>query len=316
MEWFGSGAQLALIVIRAIHFAATAVLAGSLIFRTVVAGPALRSTPAATTLIRTQILRTAWICLAIAAASGLIWLQLETASISGRGFVEAMTSDLLSTVLNETQFGSVTKIRFVLAIFLAACLACDRLALARWLALGAALGLIAAIAWTGHAGSTAGELGYVHLTADVLHLLAAAAWVGGLVPLALLLSAARRNQAWASLACDATQRFSTLGIVSVGALLASGIVNAWILVGAFRKLLTTEYGQVLTLKIVVFALMLMFAAVNRLWLTPQLVSSLQKEAQPDALGQLTRNSVAEIAFGLTIFAIVGALGTLHPAIHF
>jgi putative copper resistance protein D len=318
MEWFGSGAQLPLIVIRAIHFGATAVLTGSLIFRAVVAGPALRSAPAATPVVRAQILLVAWIGFAIAAASGVIWFQLETASMSGRSFVEAMTSDMLSTVLNETQFGLVSKIRFVLAIILAACLAYDRLAPARWLALGSALGLVAAIAWTGHAGSTAGEMGDVHLTADVLHLFAAAAWVGGLLPLAVLLAAARRNRAlaWMSLARGAAPRFSTLGIVSVGTLLVTGIVNAWILVGSFRALLVTEYGQLLMLKIAAFALMLVFAAVNRFWLTPQLVVSSESAAQLDALRQLTRNSIVEIALGFAIFAIVGTLGTLHPAIHF
>jgi copper resistance protein D len=317
MEWLESGMQLPLIIIRAIHFGATAVMAGSLIFRIAVAGPALRSAPAATQVIRSQILLMAWIAFAIAAASGVIWLQLETASMSGRSFAEAMTSDMLSTVLNETQFGLVSKIRFVLAIILAACLAYDRLAPARWLALGSALGLVAAIAWTGHAGSTVGEMGGVHLAADVLHLSAAAAWVGGLVSLALLLGAARRKQsfAWVSLSRGAAQRFSTLGIVSVGTLFVTGTVNAWILVGSFRALLVTEYGQLLMLKIAVFALMLVFATVNRFWLTPQLIVSSESDAQLDALRQLTRNSIVEIAFGFTVFAIVGALGTLHPAIH-
>jgi putative copper resistance protein D len=69
------------------------------------------------------------------------------------------------------------------------------------------------------------------------------------------------------------------------------------------------------LKIVVFAIMLMFAAVNRFWSTPQLAFSSENEAPFKALGQLTRNSVIEIALGFTIFAIVGVLGTLHPAIH-
>jgi putative copper resistance protein D len=317
MDWLGAGVDGPLIIIRAIHFAATAVVAGSLIFRAVVAEPALGSTQVATTVVRSQILLTASIGLAIAAVSGVIWLQLQAESMSGLPFGEAMTSDVLSTVLNETQFGLVSKIRFVLAIILAACLAYDRLALLRWLALASALGFTAAIAWTGHAGSTLGEMGSLHLTADALHLFAAAAWTGGLVSLALLLSAARRHQgfAWASLARDAAQRFSTLGIVSVGALLVTGIVSAWILVGSFQALVITEYGQLLMLKIVVFAVMLVFAAVNRFWLTPQLAFSSENEAQVKALRRLTRNSVVEIALGFAIFAIVGALGTLHPAIH-
>jgi putative copper resistance protein D len=106
-----------------------------------------------------------------------------------------------------------------------------------------------------------------------------------------------------------------LGIISVGALLVTGIVNAWILVGSFHALLVTEYGQLLMLKIVVFAIMLVFAAVNRFWLTPQLVLAPESEQQLNSLRQLTRNSTIEIVLGLTIYGIVGVLGTLHPAIH-
>jgi copper resistance protein D len=317
MDWLGAAIDGPLVVTRAIHFAATAVSAGALIFGAVVAEPASRSTPAATTVVRSQIRLTASIGLAIAVATGVVWFQLEAAAISGLPFGDAMTSDVLSTVLNETQFGLVSKVRLVLAVILAACLAYDRSAQARWLALGSALGFTAAIAWTGHAGSTLGELGNLHLAADALHLIAAAAWIGGLVPLALLLAAARRHQglAWGSLARDAAQRFSTLGMVSVGTILATGIVNAWILVGSLHALIVTGYGQLLLVKLVVFAIMLGFAATNRFWLTPRLALSSGNEPQLEALRQLTRNSVTEIALGLTIFAIVGALGTLHPAIH-
>ncbi len=318
MDWFGARVDGPLVVIRAIHFSATAIIAGSLIFRAVVAEPALRSTQVTTTVVRSQILLTAWIGLVIAAASGVIWLQLQAASMSGLPFGEAMTPEVLSTVLNETQFGSISEIRLVLAVILAGCLKYDRLALSNWLGLGSALGLIATIAWTGHAGATLGEMGNLHLTADVLHLIAAAAWLGGLVSLALLLAAARRHQAvaWASLAGDAAQRFSTLGIIIVGVLLVTGIINAWILVGSVHAVLVTEYGQLLMLKIVVFAIMLVFAAVNRFWLTPQLVLAPESGPQLNSLRQLTRNSTIEIVLGLTIYGIVGVLGTLHPAIHF
>jgi putative copper resistance protein D len=302
LDWFGAGSNGPLIAVRAIHFAATAITTGALVFRAVVAKPALDSEQAVAKLIRTQTLMVAWIGLAIAVASGMVWLLFQATSMSGLPLGEAMTSSALLTVLNETQFGLVSKIRLVLAIILAACLAYDRFPLAHWFAPAAALGLTAAIAWTGHAGSTLGQTGNLHLTADALHLVAAASWIGGLVPLVLLLAAARRNQAlaWASLARDAAQRFSTLGIVSVGTLLVTGIVNAWILVGSFHALLITEYGQLLMLKIVVFAIMLAFAAVNRFWLTPQLAFSSENEAQLKALRRLTRNSIIEIALGYTI----------------
>jgi copper resistance protein D len=307
-------ANVSLIVIRAIHFAATAVTAGVLIFRAVVAEPALDSAGAARVVVMAQIVRAAWLGLAIAVASGAVWVLLQAAAMSGLSLREAVTADILSTMLTETQFGTVSECRFALAIVMAACLAYDRHALA----LASGLGLVAGIAWTGHAGSTAGDWANLHLTADVLHLVAAAAWLGGLVPLAFLLSQARRNeaQAWASMASQAARRFSVLGIVSVGAIISTGIVNAWILVGSFKGLIATEYGRLLMLKIFLFIIMLAYAAINRLLLTPDLALRSDDKARLRAMCRLTRNSKIEIALGLAIFAIVGALGTLHPAVHF
>jgi putative copper resistance protein D len=317
MDWFGAGGNGALIVVRAIHFAATAIATGALVFRAVVARPALDSGQAVAMLVRTQTLVIAWIGLAIAVASGMVWFLFEATSMSGLPLGEAMTSSVLLTVLNQTQFGLVSEIRIVLAVILAACLACYRFPLADRFAPAAALGLTAAIAWTGHAGSTPGQTGNLHLTADALHLVAAASWIGGLVSLAVLLAAVRRHHTatWVSLARDATMRFSMLGVVSVATLLATGIVNAWILVGSFHALLITEYGQILMLKVAVFAAMLVLAAVNRFRLTPRLAVSSGNAPRLEVLRQLERNSTIEIALGLAIFAIVGLLGTLHPAIH-
>lgn len=237
--------------------------------------------------------------------------------MSGLPFRESMASDVLLTVVSETQFGRVFEIRFAMAVILAGCLAYDRFPPARGLALGLSVGLIAAIAWTGHAGSTAGEMGILHLTADALHLLAAASWIGGLVSLVLLLSVAGRDQTHAGLsfARDATQRFSTMGIAIVVVVLATGIVNAWILVGSFHILIVTEYGRLLMLKMALFAVMLLIAATNRFWLTPRLALPSGSEPQLKVLRRLLRNSMIEIALALMIFAIVGMLGTLHPAIH-
>jgi len=317
VDWFGGEVNGPLIAIRAVHFAAAAVTTGSLIFRAVVAKPAWGSEPVAAKLLRTQTLHVAETALAVTVVSGVLWLLSEAVSMSGLPLDEAMTPRVLWTVLNKTQFGLVSEIRLMLSIVLAVSLALDRLPLAEWLALPAALGLVATIAWTGHAGATPGGLGSLHLAADVLHLLAGAAWIGGLLPLALLLAAARRHQgtAWAAVARNAAARFSPLGIGSVITLLASGIVNARILVGSFHALFVTEYGQLLLFKLAVVAVMLVFAAVNRLWLTPRLACLPGHPTRLEALGQLTRNSLVEIALGFLVFAIVGMLGTLHPAIH-
>lgn len=312
MDWSAAGAPM--IATRAIHFAATATMTGTLVFRMVVAKPVLRSEEGIANRLQTQTLRVLWLALAAATISGAIWLLLQAGSMSGLPSNEAMSTDVLSTVINETQFGQVTTIRLGLAIGLAACLACYRVAIAEWLALAAALGFAASLAWTGHAGSTLGAMGYLHLAADTLHLIAAAAWIGGLVALSLFLAIAHRNNAM-SLARNVVARFSTLGIVSVAILMLSGIINAAILVGSLHGLVATEYGRVLTLKVAMFAVMLVFAAINRFRLTPQL-ASFGNEQSSNALRQLIHNSAIETAFGLGILVIVAMLGTMHPAVHY
>jgi putative copper resistance protein D len=314
MSWLGAGIDGPLVAIRAIHFAATAITTGTLIFRTVVVDAAPGSATPAAIIVRSQTPVVAGISLAISVTSGILWLLLEAAPMSGLSFQESMKADVLLTIVNETQFGLVSEIRLVLAAILAGCLAYDRFLPARGLALGLSVGLIAAMAWTGHAGSTAGEMGILHLTADTLHLLAAAIWMGGLVSLVLLLSVSRndRTDAGVSFARNATQRFSTMGVATVAVILATGIVNAWILVGSWHALTATFYGQLLMLKVALFGAMLMMAAANRFWLTPRL--ALPSGGEPQ-LKRLARNSMIEIALALVIFAIVGMLGTLHPAIH-
>jgi putative copper resistance protein D len=78
--------------------------------------------------------------------------------------------------------------------------------------------LVGTLAWAGHAAATANGLGAVHIASDVLHLAAAAAWVGALLPLAVLLGAALAcaDPPSIGIAREVVLRFSTLGIVSVG----------------------------------------------------------------------------------------------------
>jgi copper resistance protein D len=302
---------------RAIHFAATALTAGCLVFRAAVATPALRYAPEECVVIDAQIRWTAWIGLIVTVVSGAIWLLLQTSSMSGETYEGAVMSGAVITVLDETQFGLVSAIRFALSAVLAICLAYDRPGLSRCIALGMSLCLVAGLAWTGHAASTTGDLGYLHLTADVLHLCAAAAWIGGLLPLALILGYGRRSNhlAWASLEYDAVSRFSRAGIASVATLIVTGFVNAWILVGSVRGLVMTGYGWLLVSKLSVFFVMVALAAVNRFRLTPLLAVVPENKAPNAALEQLTRNVVVEIVLGVAIYAIVGVLGMQHPAIH-
>jgi copper resistance protein D len=308
----------ALVAVRAVHFASTAMTVGVLFFLAVIADPIFRTgaLQVVGSAFRTRNLHIAWIWLALSVLSGVAWVALQTAAMSGRPLVEAMSGDVLWVVLSKTQFGIVSDIRLTLAILLAIALALPhKRSVTGFLPWFLAAALLLGIAWTGHAAGTVGQTGKIHLAADALHLFAAAVWIGGLVPLLLLLRSAREhnNETWAAIAARATRRFSMLGILSVGTLLATGLVNSWILIGSIEGLVRTDYGHLVLAKIAIFGAMVSVATVNRWQLTPQL--SEPPSSHPRALLRLTRNIVIEIVLGLSAFAVVGALGTLHPAIH-
>jgi len=313
-----------LLYARALHFAATMLVAGVVLFAVLVAAPAWRGAAgnrAVAMNVRTRLAVIAWIGLALAAISGAAWLILTAAAMSGSPAARVFGDGVLWTVLSQTTFGRAWLIRFVLACALAATLPAllsrrDRKS--TWLEITAAVlaaAFAGALAWSGHAAGGLGGEAILHPAADVLHLVAAAAWVGALLPLIVLFAAAGADDASLAMARTATVRFSILGIVSVGTLLATGIVNTFYLAGSVPALLHTEYGRLLLIKIVLFLAMVAIAAINRVRLTPQLLQQASIAASRGALRRLRRNAAIEALAGAAVIAIVAALGTMAPAIH-
>jgi copper resistance protein D len=308
--------------IRAVHFAATLALAGAVIFGAAIAGPALRVPPGEGARFRGRLLRVAWSGLAIAVVSGAAWLVLLAAQMSERAPTQAFSDGIVWTVLLHTTFGHDCLTRLVLAVLLAFALcrlSPEHAGRSRWaVAALLAAAFAAALVHSGHAAATAGWLGTVHRAADGLHLIAASAWVGGLLPLVLLLASTRRGEISLAVARDATLRFSMLGVISVGVLLVTGVMNGWVLVGSMPALVGTDYGRLLLVKVALFLGMVAIAAVNRLRLTPRLVHAAGVATAPvkgDGVRALARNSVIEATLGLAILVVVGALGTVPPGSH-
>jgi copper resistance protein D len=292
-----------IVLARTIHIAATALAVGTVYFMALVAEPAFgRRHSAGLAGLRRRCNLMVWSALAVAIVSGAAWLALLAADIFGAPVIAVCLHGGLWQVLTGTRFGAVWSGRLALALLLGLLLLWPAL---RWLQVAAATALIALIAFIGHAGATPGGYGELHLASDLVHLIAAGAWLGGLPALALLLAAPRQPK---GLATRAAARFSVLGIVSVGALVASGLINSWNLLSGPRDLITTGYGQLLLLKVGLFAAMLAVAAVNRLHLTPRLAAT-------PARRSLMRNCMAETALGLGIVFLVGALGTMQPTAH-
>jgi putative copper resistance protein D len=294
-----------LIVVRGVHFAGTLVACGTVGFIHLVAEPA--KVPSDGRPLRNRLSVLTLLALAVAILSGAAWLVLLAADILGAPLLDVCLHGGAWPVLFETRFGLVWCVRFGLAVVLA--LSLFR-AVPKAIQLAVAALLLCLPALVGHAGATPGLSGDIHLASDMLHLLTAGAWLGSLPAFVLLLWQAQQNPdpAWGDFAARATQRFSTVAILSVSGLLASGLVNSWNLLSGPRDLLTTDYGRLIALKAALFASMLAIAAVNRFYLTPRL-------PEHTAMRGLQRNSLAEILLGLCVLGFVGALGTLSPTAH-
>jgi putative copper resistance protein D len=313
-----------LIYARAIHFAATMLVAGVVMFAVFIAAPAWRgaaSNSGVAINVRARLAVIAWVGLALAAISGAGWLVLTAAAMSDLPAAQVFGDGVLWTVLSQTVFGRDWLVRFVIACALAATLPSllsPREHQSPWLEAAAAVlaaAFVGTLAWSGHAVGGLGSEAIIHPAADVLHLIAAAAWVGALLPLIVLFAAAGADDTSIAIARTATTRFSILGIVSVGTLLVTGIVNTFYLAGSALALFGTDYGRLLLLKVALFFAMVSIAAVNRFRLTPRLIDKTSTIATHDVLRQLRRNSLIEAATGAIILGIVAVLGTMPPGLH-
>jgi putative copper resistance protein D len=309
-----------LILVRAIHLASSAMIAGGAVFTHWIGRAA--SDAGHCGAVRTRMRW--WLAgnLSVAIASSVAWLILAAARMTDRPAAEVLTDGTAWVVLTQTQFGLVWQLRLLCAGLLAAIILLENSsrAAARWpaaLTPPAAILYIGGLAWAGHAGGTPGEPGYLHLGADVLHLVAAGAWLGALPALALWLgrlpSAGDRDAQ--ELMVRVIGRFSDFGVIGVTLLLASGLINSWFLVGSMQALFGTDYGHILLVKIALFLAMVSFAAANRLRHLPRLSPGTGAHQAADGLRQLRRNTIAETCLGLGIVIAVAKLGTMAPVAH-
>jgi putative copper resistance protein D len=299
--------ELAVILLRLVQYSAASVLMGSALFF-VYALPAQGPGSAAELRWPKPLLASSALLLALVA---LIGLAAQTASLAG-----SLTMESLTVVVTEMDLGKAALARAALASVALVYIALMSRRRALWLGAGV-LGTLACatFGWMGHAAATDGSGHAFHLAADVLHALAAALWLGALVAFAALAAPHGQDRNRVEATAAALARFSPLGIALVVTLAATGLVNAWFLIGLdVGEALRSAYGQLLTAKLLLFAAMVALAALHRQRSVPALVAILSSRAPPQrgALGSLRRSLLAEALLGFAVLAVVAWLGTLAP----
>ncbi|PMR74454.1 copper resistance D family protein [Billgrantia endophytica] len=139
----------------------------------------------------------------------------------------------------------------------------------------------------------------------VVHLTMAAFWAAALMPLYRLAGRRPGDDSSSRLLAQ----FGRFGLALVPLLLiAGGCLAAWLLGGRLSALLYTPYGQLLSIKLTLVALLLLLGATNRWWLVPAAV-----RGAPNASRRLRGSIAAEgLLMALIILVAAGLLTTTSP----
>lgn len=203
-----------------------------------------------------QILRSGAIALAIMMGLKLIIKGLILSSVLGAFPAEAY----FSTV--QFQAGLLRLVLAVGLIYLTPRLVQAPTQRKLWnLAAALAIPLVISGAWLVH-GVGRFENREILMFTTVVHQLAAAIWFGGVAQLLALWHLGHREPEAISLWPDAIRRFALLGVGSVTALVLTGLPLAWTYIGSFEGFFGTGYGNLVSTKLIFFAIALGFAWLN------------------------------------------------------
>jgi putative copper resistance protein D len=235
--------------------------------------------------------RLAWAGLGLALLTGAGWFLLQTAYFaSAQNFTDIMAA--APTVAQDTRFGGLLLGRLAALLLAVLLFQFNQRRMAAFLGFGGVL----AEAWLGHGGAMVGWEGGVLLGTSILHLAAAALWLG---TLPALLIAVARMPAPAQLA----RRYAPLGIGCVTVLLLTALVQYVLLIARPAELFSSAYGALALAKILLLAALMALAARNNLRLVPRL---------PATRPALLRAIGMETILGLLALVAAGILLQLEP----
>lgn len=190
--------------------------------------------------------------------------------------------------------------------------AATNLPLPAWL-LGAVgvllLALLATPGLAGHAGATSPVA--INIPADIAHVAAVAAWLGGLVTLLAVAYPATRSLDESSrtkVLSPLVRRFSTVAFWSVAVIVVTGSIRSWLELGSVSAFWEESYGLVLLTKVGVFLPLVALGAVNRRIVGPRLEAS----TAITGLSRIRRLIAFEVGIGVVVVALTAVLVGLSP----
>lgn len=222
--------------------------------------------------------------------------------LMGGGWPDVFSVSVWGAVL-QTRFGAVWIWQIILALVTLAVVVIAPVKMQRRLLILTVAQFIL-LAGVGHATMRDGVVGTLQQINHALHLLCAAAWFGGLLPVVYCMRMAQGR--WRQHAISAMMRFSRYGHFFVAGVLLTGIGNTLFITG-FTAIWQTTYGQLLLLKCALVVLMVAIALTNRYVLVPRM-----RQENPRTDLWFVRMTQIEWGVGGIVLAIVSLFATLEP----
>ncbi|HEY2569918.1 MAG TPA: copper resistance protein CopC [Solirubrobacteraceae bacterium] len=247
---------------------------------------------------------------ALLAVMAVLGLPFEAAEANGTGLGGGFAVAALASV-RGIRFGQVWLVRAWLAVAFALLALVLQVAGNRRrvpgevLLIGVAFALLLTPSAAGHA-NVAGSFAFV---VDAAHVLAAAAWLGGLVFVLGALAISAPADRW-PVAIRSVPRLSLLATGAVGVLLMAGVINALIEVSAVRGLWQSTYGELILAKIALALPLLALGAFNNRVSVPGLLTG---APPPELRARFLRVASAEVALLVVVVGVTAALIAEAPA---
>ena len=169
---------------------------------------------------------------------------------------------------------------------------------------------------TSHNAAATSYFPTLNFLSDWIHVVAVGAWVGGLAYLALTVTAPKELNG--KVLAELIRRFSSVALVSVGVIGLTGLYNLLLEVGSLSALFSTAYGQILLVKLSIFAPMIAFGAVNQFALYDHIVAVNGKSRRTSErrtgrwFSRLKLSVGSEISLGIILLLVVGILTASSP----
>jgi copper transport protein len=154
------------------------------------------------------------------------------------------------------------------------------------------------------------------VVADVVHLLAAGIWVGGIFMLAFVFFPGLRGidpLKRREVLIVAIPRFSLIAMIAWSVLGLTGFYAGWVQVGNLHALWTTPYGNSLIVKLILLAIVLIVASINLFAIERHLTRKIDEGAINVWSRRLTWTVTAELVLILGVLGAVGQMTSQEPA---